>query len=176
MAFTDQHPAGPTIDRAFLKWRRKDNLAPGLARAVSLPVVSADATIPCRTDSRRLEIVWKAPPPPDHLGVFTVLLGSSASTPGWPGRRAMGSELVYQEELGTGETLWVVWHVEPMTAAHVEAREALRQRAADSARRMAEALPSVDVADPAMRVIGMQEEDGCGVLWDVPLALAPVMN
>jgi hypothetical protein len=174
MAFTDQHPADPTMDRAFVKWERKDNIAAGLTRALSLPVVAADATIPCRADSRQLEIVWKPPPPAGQLGSVTVLLGlfkhAAASGASWPGQRSMGTELVYREALGTSETLWVLWHTEPLTAAHIEARESLRQRAAAHRDRLGELLPNVDLADPALRVVGMNEEDGCGVLWDVPVS------
>jgi hypothetical protein len=36
LAFTDQHPADPAMDRAFLKWKRAPNLAPALTRALSL--------------------------------------------------------------------------------------------------------------------------------------------
>jgi hypothetical protein len=171
MAFIGAHPADPAKDRAFLKWKRGLEVAPGLTRALEMLVMAGDVTTP-PGDSDPV-IAWTPPPAASEVGRFTVLLTSAfctaATGPDWPGRHGMGTELVYCEELpGTGETVWVTWHVEPLSDAHVESRERLCEQVACTAKQ----LPAVhDAANPSLRFLGMNQENGTGVLWDVPLAL-----
>lgn len=121
----------------------------------------------------RRQIAWMPPPAANAVGRFTVLLTSAFCTAAtgsdWPGRHGMGTELVYREELpGTGETVWVTWHVEPLSDAHVESRERLCEQVAWAAKQ----LPAVHyAANPSLRFLGMNRENGTRVLWDVPLAL-----
>jgi len=45
-AFIGAHPADPTKDRAFLKWKRGPEVSPGLTRALEMLVMVGDVTTP----------------------------------------------------------------------------------------------------------------------------------
>jgi hypothetical protein len=132
LAFTTQYFSTirdrfpPAADRAVRKWRGPTTIRPGIRQffIVALPA----------TALRTYETVWESvepvvwlTPPGDGEEINVALIGTMPDicVTGWPGKRAMGTELVGKLPLATGETLWLVSHrvaVSPDDATRVEAQ------------------------------------------------------
>jgi hypothetical protein len=111
-----------------------------------------------------VDIHWVPPPPSDESVIFTVLLGDPETPePQWPGARSMGTKLVHQEDLGTGERLWVTWHREP-TLGLDEVRRVLEPTIREMvAETVDEDGSRLEVCDPRLRAMGM----GPGAVQDL---------
>jgi hypothetical protein len=119
-AWTTEHVAkgspfvAPGQDRATDKWDRPPEFSPGVTRAFDIVVPASEVTNPKVPDADTLsgkKIVWVTPPPRDYATHFTVLFTTAevtAATSGWPGRRSMGTQLIWKAELPNRETVWLV--------------------------------------------------------------------
>jgi hypothetical protein len=138
-AFTEEHIAkgSPFVtadqDRAFDKWTRPPEFAPGLTLAFNIVVPASEVTMPqhpaeANAAVRGTEIVWVPPAPAGYETHFTVLFttaeATAATLPDWPGRSSMGARLIFRAELANTESVWLVTYEQPM---HEEQRQRLEE-------------------------------------------------
>jgi hypothetical protein len=172
VAFTKEHIrsghslAEPGKDRALLKWGRPTQISPGLTHALNIEVPESDVITPCGAIGES-PITWVSCPV-DWEVCLSVLLGApGAWAPGWPGRRAMRTQLVHHRQLANCEQLWIVSHLVRLSATR---RGVLVD---DRVRIGREALArgwDIDFHDPSHRIMDVLCEDGLGVVRDLAIA------
>jgi hypothetical protein len=93
---------------------------PGATRGFDILVLASDVRTPKHPDANTFSgkgIVWVPPAPEGCATHFTVQFTSAELTteilPGWPGREAMGTRLIWKAELPNGQTVWLVALVRP---------------------------------------------------------------
>jgi len=95
--------------RKVAQWPRSTEIAPGCTLAFRVLVPASAVTIGADPDVLPNDLVW-INPPAEERAVEVALIITEPRTPvdGWPGRRAMGTQLVGSLSLPTGETAWIV--------------------------------------------------------------------
>ena len=151
-------------DRAIHKWRRPQEFAPGLTKAMEIWVAGVDVDSPPTPKSSKGNVRWLEAPAKDQFGVFEVML-SRLDYQGdeWPGIDSMATEEVYRARLTSGEQLFVTWRV-------VEARPEFWVNRAKS---VSEQLPPpgedglLDNPSDMSRITIGGEANGIGIILDV---------
>jgi hypothetical protein len=140
-AFTERHLQRPKplippgADRAFEKWIRPAEFAPGWTRGFSI-IVPTSEVVPCDVviDSPD-EVLWIAAPLEGWAVHFDILLSTPEAAIGSDGRGFATPEgyerathVVTAFDLANGERVWVVSHAEQMTAEQVAMVEEVRTK------------------------------------------------
>jgi hypothetical protein len=96
----------------WLRWDRPNEFAPGFVRALDLTVTPAVIDKPL---GHRKQTYWYQFPGPERWVQFNVWLEHPLANrdDSWPGKRAMGTQLVGRLPLSSGWTVCVVAHDEP---------------------------------------------------------------
>jgi hypothetical protein len=117
----------PGQTRAIDRWERPPEFWPGVTKAFEIVVPSSEVTTPSHPKANELfrrnlgakKVVWVPAAPEGYATHFTVLFTkpevTAATLPGWPGRDAMGTRLIWKTELPNAETVWIVSHEPPDT-------------------------------------------------------------
>jgi hypothetical protein len=180
-AFSREHyrhpaPFAPARRRRVIKkWARPAEFAPGCTRAFQILVPDEHIVTPQDEAIHGVAVHWTPRPGPGHELYFTCVFGSQDSA-GWPGRKSMGTRLIHQEDLGSGERLWLLAHAARLTLSR---DAALREVADNLLARLADE-PEAQLADPIHRVIAIGVEDGTGFYQDLSLPVisgrAPIIE
>jgi hypothetical protein len=177
--FTKQHAERgssvlpPGSDRKMRVWERPDEFGAGWTRAFEI-VVPASEVVEAATPYTGSEAVWFPRPADGEAVHFTVLL----SKPGAPrGRRGYpnadgfeaSTEFLTRLDMTTGEQLWIVAHVAPMThedtARLEQARAAFEKHNRQELVSRAEKNPSFS----PRALVFADSSDGVGYFFDVAL-------
>jgi hypothetical protein len=96
--------------RFATKWSRPPELSPGVVLACRILVPWYAPTVPEPTLDPK--VTWIQTAPHDKALEFAVIF-TSPTTPvtDWPARRSMKTELVGQLTLGSGDRVWIVYHI-----------------------------------------------------------------
>lgn len=147
----------PYLDR----WPRPTEISPGLTLAYRIIVPIAGINVPIGADVPE-SLVW-IPAAPQNKAVEIAILFASPHTVigGWPGRKAMGTDLVGKLDFESGETVWIVSHVVDVPSINLAPGSAITWFRGRSAQ---------DFANGFARVILFGDEPG-GSRYMVDMAL-----
>jgi hypothetical protein len=183
-AFTTEHVVAgspfisPGQNRAIDRWERPSEFWPGVTMAFEIVVPSSEVTTPRHPKANEVfrrnlggkAVVWVPAAPVGYATRFAVLFTkpevTAATLPGWPGRDAMGTRLIWRTELPNAETVWVTSHETTDTFQHHVA-EAKRQR--DELVASSAALSQTASDEVELRILscGYNYQDGTRVYLDV---------
>jgi hypothetical protein len=154
-------------DRAFDKWTRPPEFAPGLTLAFDIVVPASEVTIPqhpaeANAAVRGTEIVWVPPAPAGyetHLTVlFTTAEATAATLPDWPGRSTMGSQLIFRAELPNTESVWLVTYDQPMREENRQQLEGYKHAIITALKRQIGADAYSKIPEPRGYLYGHNEQ------------------
>lgn len=150
-------------DRLIDQWPRPAELAPGFTLAYRIIVPRAVATTPIESQADK-KIHWIPSAPEGRAREIDVIITDSRRpVRGWPGKESMGTELVDDFQIASGERVWIVHHV--TNAPNFD----------DAPKEIPIRLPKgtskADIlnADNLRMIIGGNMKDGSRVLYDCVL-------
>ena len=151
------YPSTRWNTRFVSKWPRPRSIAPGTTLAFRILTPRA-AVCPKPSAREGSGIVWIAPPPNGKaVEVDVIITSPSTRSSSWPGKRAMGTQLVGRLETASGETVWVVHRLTEMPALPT-----LRGQP-----RYFSGATAADLKAPGLRAILIgTEPDGSRVMYD----------
>ena len=95
--------------RSVARWRKPEQLAPGVVLAFRVIVPASAVSIPAEPRLLPGDLVWIRPPHENMAAeISLVLTGKDTRVTGWPGKRGMNNDLVGSLNLPSGTTLWLV--------------------------------------------------------------------
>lgn len=120
-SFVHEHVAEQLPSLRADEWQRPEQ-APGLTLAVQIVTPRAAVNVPM-PPAVPADLRW-LPIPDDGSAIETSLFLTrpEAQVTGWPGWRAMGTALVGDFRLDSGEHVWLVYRVVPATTFRVSLR------------------------------------------------------
>lgn len=177
--FTKQHidrgssvlPSGS--DRKMRVWSRPAEFGAGWTRAFSI-VVPASQVVEAPTPYTGSEAVWFPKPAEGEAVHFTVLLskpGAARGRRGYPNADGFGdsTEFLTRLDMTTGEQLWVVAHVAPMTDGETARLEKARAGFEEHNRQRLTARVKNDPTFSPRMLIFAESSDGVGLFFDIAL-------
>jgi hypothetical protein len=169
-AFSSEHykkpaPFAPSKRRRVIKrWSRPREFALGYTRAFQILIPDQHIVTPQDDGIHGLGVHWIERPGSDRELCLSFILGPLTAA-GWPGRDTMGTQLITQRDLGSGERLWILAHSYELAGARAAALDDvsrnLRLHFADEPRAL--------FSNPTLRVLALGEEDGTGLYQDLSL-------
>jgi hypothetical protein len=178
--FPDQHVRRETSfvplgsDRKKYVWDRPEEFGAGWTRAFEI-IVPGTEIVEAPLPYTGSEAVWLPAPSPDEAANFTVLL-SKPDAPrgrrGYPNAEGFedSTEFITRLEMKTGERLWVLAHVEPMTNDRAEEIERARRTVVEHACDKLVAATREDAKFSARALVFADSPDGVPRIVDVSLA------
>ncbi|PLS84811.1 MAG: hypothetical protein CYG60_15945 [Actinobacteria bacterium] len=167
----------PGEDRATDKWDRPTDLVPGITRAFDILIPASEVTTPKHPEtnapSAKKKIVWIPSPPDGYATYFTVVFTTAeatAATSGWPGRRAMGSRLVWRTELPNGQTVWLVASELPIDEWMRQMLTSFKQWVLTKGRRAMEEAGYSEIEEQRAFIYGRDEQ--AGMRWYIDVSIA----
>lgn len=130
-----------------------------------------------RIDADARADFWQPSAAPGSVIYFTLLYTAPGVVcSGWPGRRAMGAQLVWQTELSSGTVVWLVTH-EALLPEEQQRRIERYRVALRDGMRQARPIENEDVADVRALLSG-PDDDGSWFFCDLVVfePVAPVAS
>jgi hypothetical protein len=174
----------PGQDRATDKWDRPSDLSPGLTRAFDIVVPASEVTMPAmpghpKTNASKADkkIVWVPTAPNGYATYFTVVFTTAEvtmATSGWPGRRAMGSRLIWRAALPNGQTVWLVASELPVDDWLRRMLVSFKGSVLPAGRRKMEEAGYFDIEEQRALIYGRDEK--AGMRWYIDLSAATLQD
>jgi hypothetical protein len=175
--FTKQHtrrgssvvPSGS--DRKMHVWSRPVEFGTGWTRAFSI-VVPASEVVEASSPYTGSEAVWFPQPADGEAVHFTVLLSkpdAARGRRGYPNADGFGdsTEFLTRLNMTTGEQLWVLAHIAPMTDGETARLEKARAGLDDHSRQRLTARAKKDPTFSPRVLLFAESSDGVGLFFDI---------
>jgi hypothetical protein len=163
----------PGADRKMHVWERPGEFGAGWTRAFAI-VVPASEVIEAPTPYAGSEAVWFPKPADGEAIHFTVLLskpGAARGRRGYPNADGFddSTEFLTRLDMTTGEQLWVVAHVAPMTDEDTERLERTRASFEEHRRQELVNRAKKSPSFSPRALVFADSSDGVGYFFDVAL-------
>lgn len=113
----------PNQSRHIDKWKAPtDNIINGVTLAFRIIIPESELRKPISTSRKKIE--WIKAPEEEHCVEIDVILTKPfVKTSSWPGKNKMQTSLLKEIKLSNGDTLWLVYHYQPMIGDDIKKLE-----------------------------------------------------